>query len=98
VITVIAHYRTHPGKAAEVRAVLARHSRASAGEAGCRHFLAYQDADDHERFALYEVYEDEAAFEAHRRSEHFRVNIEETIIPMLAERTWRVYGAPIEAQ
>jgi (4S)-4-hydroxy-5-phosphonooxypentane-2,3-dione isomerase len=98
VITVIAHYRTHPGQAAQVRAVLARHSRASADEAGCLQFLAHQDAEDPERFALYEVYEITAAFEAHRRSEHFRVNIEETVIPMLAERTWRVYGAPIEAQ
>lgn len=67
-ITVIAHYRAHPGQAEQVRAVLARHSRASAAEAGYLQFLACQDAEDPERFALYEAYEDEAAFVAHRRT------------------------------
>lgn len=96
-ITVIVHYRVHPGSAERVRAVLGRHARASVAEPGCLAFLAFQDAEDPERFALYEAYEDAAAFDAHRRSEHFRVNIEQTIDPMLAEREWRVYGAPIEA-
>jgi quinol monooxygenase YgiN len=95
-ITVIVHYRAHPGNAERVRAVLAKHARASEAEPGCLQFRAFQDAEDPERFALVEAYEDAAAFEAHRRSEHFRVNIEETIIPMLAEREWRLYGAPIE--
>jgi (4S)-4-hydroxy-5-phosphonooxypentane-2,3-dione isomerase len=96
VITVIVHYRVRPGTAERVRGVLARHARASVGEPGCLGFLAFQDAEDPERFALYEAYEDAAAFEAHRRTEHFRVNIEQTIDPMLAEREWRVYGPPIE--
>ena len=97
-ITVIAHYRTHPDKADEVRALLARHSRASAAETGCIQFLAHQDTEDPARFALYETYEDDAAFAAHRRTNHFRVNIEQTLVPMLMEREWRVYGSPIDDQ
>jgi autoinducer 2-degrading protein len=95
VITVIAHYRTHPDNAGEVRALLSQHSRASAAEAGCIQFLAHQDADDPARFALYETYVDEVAFAAHRRTEHFRVNIEQTLVPMLLEREWRAYGPPL---
>jgi autoinducer 2-degrading protein len=95
-ITVIAHYRTLSDKAGEVRAILARHSRASNAEAGCIQFLAYQDAEDPTRFALYESYVDDAAFAAHRRTEHFRVNIEQSIGAMLEARDWRVYGAPID--
>jgi quinol monooxygenase YgiN len=94
-ITVIAHYRTHSGKADEVRGLLARHSVASAGESGCLEFAAVQDAEDPTRFALYERYVDEAAFEAHRRTQHFRVNIEQTLALLLVEREWRVYGAPL---
>jgi (4S)-4-hydroxy-5-phosphonooxypentane-2,3-dione isomerase len=97
VITVIVHYRVHPGNAEQVRAVLALHSAASRTEPGCLRFLAFQDAEDPERFALYEAYADAAAYEAHRRSEHFRVNVEQTINPLLAEREGRVYGPPIEA-
>src|SRR5262249_27626716 len=95
VITVIAHYRTRPEAADEVRALLARHSRASAAEAGCIEFRAHQDRDDPARFALIEAYDDEAAFAAHRRTDHFRMNIEQTLVPMLVEREWRVYGAPL---
>jgi quinol monooxygenase YgiN len=94
-ITVIAHYRTHTDKTDEVRALLRQHSRASAAEAGCIQFLAHQDTDDPARFALYETYDDEAAFEAHRRTDHFQVNIEQTLVPMLLERDWRLYGAPL---
>jgi quinol monooxygenase YgiN len=96
-ITVIAHYRTRPDKADHVRALLAQHSRASAAEAGCIHFIAHQDAKDPTRFALYESYVDEDAFAAHRRTEHFRVNVEQTLVPMLEEREWRVYGAPLDS-
>ncbi|HZC73862.1 MAG TPA: antibiotic biosynthesis monooxygenase family protein [Jatrophihabitans sp.] len=94
-ITVIAHYRTRAEQADEVRALLARHSQASATEPGCIQFLAYQDAEDPACFALYEMYEDDAAFAGHRHTEHFRVNIEQTLVPMLLERTWRVYGPPL---
>ena len=76
--------------------MLARHSSASTAEPGCIQFTAHQDAEDPSRFALYESYVDDAAFAAHRRTEHFRVNIEQTLVPMLGQREWRVYGAPIE--
>lgn len=44
---------------------------------------------------LCEGYVDHAGFAAHRRTEHFRVNIERTLVSMLVEREWRVYGAPL---
>lgn len=94
-VTVIAHYRTDPARADDVRALLARHSQASTAEPGCLQFLAHQDADDPARFALYETYVDEAAFAAHRRTDHFRVNIEQTLVPWLLEREWRRYGPPL---
>jgi quinol monooxygenase YgiN len=97
-ITVIAHYRTSSDKADEVRALLARHSKASTEEPGCLEFTAVQDADDPTRFALYERYVDEAAFDAHRQTEHFRVNIEQTLVPLLVERNWRAYGPPLGQQ
>jgi len=57
-LTVIAHYGTHPEKAEDVRALPARHSRASAAEAGSIQFLAHQATEDPALFALYETYED----------------------------------------
>ena len=91
-IVVIAHYRTSPDRVAEVRAVLADHSRASENEPGCISFSVHQDSEDPARFALFEAYEDEEAFQAHRRSRHFRDNITDKVAPLLLERTWRRYG------
>lgn len=40
-------------------------------EPGCLRFDVIQDSDDPNRIWLYEVYVDEAAFEAHRQAPHF---------------------------
>jgi quinol monooxygenase YgiN len=40
-------------------------------ELGCERFDVCEDVDDSDHFLLYEVYEDEAAYKAHRETEHF---------------------------
>jgi quinol monooxygenase YgiN len=95
VITVIAHYPTTPQATEDVRRLLAQHSRMSEAEPGCQCFRVHQGTDDAARFALQEVYDDLEAFESHRNSAHFRVNIEQTLVPLLLEREWRVYGPAI---
>jgi len=92
-ITVIAHYRVRPGAADVVRELLTGHSRQSEAEPGCLLFWAHQDADDPDRFALYERYLSAEAFAEHRASAHFHTNIEATLVPLLLERVWQVYGA-----
>jgi quinol monooxygenase YgiN len=92
-ITVIAHYRVKPDAVDTVTQLLSTHSRASETEPGCLHFLAHQDAEDPTRFALYEGYLDQEAFAAHRATNHFRTNIEQTLLPLLVDREWRVYGS-----
>jgi len=42
-------------------------------EPGCLQFDVCVDSDDPNRVLLYEVYEDEAAFDAHGRTPHFAV-------------------------
>ncbi len=39
-------------------------------EPGCLRFDVLQDTDDQDRFHFYEVYRDEAAFEAHTQTPH----------------------------
>ena len=41
-------------------------------EPGCRTFEILQDPKDPTRAMLYEVYDDEAAFEAHQQTPHFK--------------------------
>jgi quinol monooxygenase YgiN len=51
-------------------------------------FLVNRGIDDPDRFVLYEQYGDEAAFQEHRQSAHFRTNVESGVAPLLAERVW----------
>ncbi|HEY3763935.1 MAG TPA: putative quinol monooxygenase [Gaiellales bacterium] len=94
-LVVIARYRAEPGKGDRVAAILARHVPPTRAEPGCLRFVANRSVDDGDRFVLYEQYADEAAFQAHRESAHFRENVELGIVPLLAERTWERY-APVE--
>jgi len=89
---VIASYRVAAGRADDVREILSRHSKASEAEPGCLGFKAHQSLDDPECFVLYETYIDREAFEAHRLTEHFKTNVEQTLVPLLVERTWKTYG------
>ena len=54
-------------------------------EPGCRQFDVLVDPKDRTRVMLYEVYEDEVAFQAHQQTPHFKRYIAEAI-PLLQSR------------
>jgi quinol monooxygenase YgiN len=54
-------------------------------EPGCRQFDVLVDPKDRTRVMLYEVYEDEAAFQAHQQTPHFKRYIAEAV-PLLQSR------------
>jgi (4S)-4-hydroxy-5-phosphonooxypentane-2,3-dione isomerase len=91
-LVVIAQYRTRAGKGDEVAAVLALHRPATVAEPGCRAFVVNRSQDDGDRFVLYEQYDDEAAFQAHRESPHFQRYIAGQVVPLLAERSWERFS------
>ena len=90
-ITVIAHYPPAAGAADAVRQLLARHAAASPAEPGCLQFGAHQGIDNPDEFALAERYESQAAFAGHRRTPHFRRNVETELVALLTGRSWTVF-------
>lgn len=54
-------------------------------EEGCRYFDVCVDNGRAGRFVLYEVYDDEAAFEVHLKSAHF-LDFEAEVAPMVLSR------------
>ena len=40
-------------------------------EPGCRRYVGHQSTDDPQRFCFYEVYDDQAALQAHRAAPYF---------------------------
>jgi len=60
-------------------------AREARKEPGCRHFDVLVDPKDRARVMLYEIYDDEKAFEAHQQTRHFKKYLAEAV-PLLASR------------
>ena len=65
-------------------------AREAKKEKGCRHFDVLVDPADKTKVMLYEVYDDESAFEAHQQTAHFKRYIAEAV-PLLASRERQVF-------
>ena len=59
-------------------------------EPGCRQFDILVDPKDKTKVMLYEVYNDEQAFEAHQATPHFKKYVAEAV-PLLASRERAVW-------
>ncbi len=69
---IIVDFRLKPGTHAAFRALMDENARASMRmEPGCRRFDVIEPHGEPGRILLYEIYDDEAAFQAHCRSAHF---------------------------
>jgi autoinducer 2-degrading protein len=65
-------------------------AREARKEPGCRQFDVLVDPNDAARVMLYEVYDDEKAFEAHQQTPHFKKYLAEAV-PLLASRERHVW-------
>jgi quinol monooxygenase YgiN len=70
-----------------VREALRHLTAATREEPGNRFYQPHQGQDEPTVFRIFEVYDDEAAYEAHGASDHFRRYALETAIPHLQSRT-----------
>jgi quinol monooxygenase YgiN len=81
---VLAELRARPERVAELDAFMARHAAASREEPGCLVFDVCREPGHAAAVVLYEVYEDEAAYQAHRGTAHYARFVREA--PALVER------------
>jgi len=65
-------------------------ARAARTEPGCKQFEVLVDPKDNTRIMLYEVYNDEKAFESHQQTPHFKKYVAEAV-PLLASRERQVF-------
>lgn len=90
---VAVRFQIHPDHTATFRdAVLKNAAASERDEPGCHQFDACFNADGTECF-LYEVYDDEAAFGAHRASPHFNAFFE-IVQPIITDRRFESYERP----
>ena len=63
----------------------------SRAEPGCLMYQAHRDPENPNAFFLYEQYEDEAAYQAHAESEHFKTYAAGEIFPRTESRERAIY-------
>jgi quinol monooxygenase YgiN len=72
VIALVVEFRIKSAYIDAFDAAIRANALASAGqETGCKQFDVCRDPDDAALFFLYELYDDEAAIQAHLKSPHF---------------------------
>jgi quinol monooxygenase YgiN len=69
---------------------LDENARSARKEPGCKQFEVLVDPNDRTKIMLYEVYNDEAAFETHQQTPHFKKYVAEAV-PLLADRVRAVW-------
>jgi len=74
------------GESDAIADLLRRLMALSRAEPGCLQYDVHRDPDDPNSFFLFERYVDDAAFEAHQASPHFRELVLEESLPLLAAR------------
>jgi (4S)-4-hydroxy-5-phosphonooxypentane-2,3-dione isomerase len=70
---VVVDFHLKEGARSQFRRLIDANADASVrSEPGCMQFDVLEPEDDGDCVLLYEIYSDEAAFDAHRQTEHFR--------------------------
>jgi quinol monooxygenase YgiN len=65
-------------------------AREARKEPGCRQFEVLVDPNDKTKVMLFEIYDDDKAFEAHQATPHFKKYLAEAV-PLLASRERQVF-------
>ncbi len=88
---VVARWVAKEGEEEAVEELLRANAEASRRERGCRMFTVQRSLSEPRTYLLYEQYDDEAAFAAHRVSEHFRTYVLGDAVNRLDERAATFY-------
>ena len=85
-LAVTALWEAREGEADAVADILARFAPQARQEPGTRLFLVHRAVTNPAQFLFYELFEDEAAFEAHQQTAHFKALIVGEGVPRLNKR------------
>jgi quinol monooxygenase YgiN len=90
-ICVAVTYVIQPGREDDAVALFRQMIGPTRAEPGCRMYLVHRSTTDPRTFFLYEQYDDPAALDAHRASEHFDRYVTNGLFTLLESRTPVLY-------
>jgi quinol monooxygenase YgiN len=88
---LIARMKTRDGEQERAAELLGPLAEASRAEPGNIHYIPHRGVEDPRVFTIYEQYQDEAAFEAHTQTEHFKTIAAGQLFPLMEERERTFY-------
>jgi len=89
---LMVNFSVKPGNEEKARQYMRSLEGPSRREPGCRLYIAHQAEDDPCRFAFYEQYDNHAALEAHRATEHFKQFGTNGLFPLMENREIKFYN------
>lgn len=89
-LVLVVHVKIKADRVPQLLTELEKNASAARKEPGCKQFDVIADKDDPTKLVLYEVYADEAAFEAHQQTPHFKAYLEHAL-PHLESRERTFY-------
>ncbi len=72
----LVHIRIKPGHVEEFLDVFRINFEGTRKEPGNRRFDVLRDPDDENHFVIYEAFEDAAAVDAHRKTDHYKATVQ----------------------
>jgi (4S)-4-hydroxy-5-phosphonooxypentane-2,3-dione isomerase len=87
---LVVNIRIKPENVERFMPMVLENARAARKEPGCKQFDVLVDREDKTKVMLYEIYNDEKAFEVHQQTPHFKKYLAEAV-PLLASRERHVY-------
>jgi autoinducer 2-degrading protein len=88
---IVVDFQIKPGEMKSFRRLIDANAKASVkDEPGCRRFDVLANPKDANRVLLYEIYDDRAAFDAHRKTPHFAA-FDRDSAPLVADKAVTEY-------
>jgi quinol monooxygenase YgiN len=88
---LVVRMTTKEGEEERARELVGRLVEASVQEPGVVHYLPHRDPEDPRVFLFYEQYRDQAAFEEHGQTDHFKEIALGELFPLMESRERAVY-------
>ena len=87
---LVVHLKVKPENVDAFMTRLSENAKGARKEPGCKQFDVLVDPSDKTQVMLYEVYNDDKAFETHQQTPHFKKYLAEAV-PLLASRERSVW-------
>lgn len=85
-LALIVNFTVAEGDQEQAKLYIRKMQEHTRREPGCRQYIGHQSVDDPLRFVFYELYDNQAALDAHRASPHYAEFVTNGLLPMMTTR------------